>query len=274
MSSTKDIMPATQMANAGDLGKLPPEIRKEIYTYLLVEPNIIAIKRFLRAKSKHKYDTVALRLRTKRSTGILRVNKFVNDEAVKALYGCNKFEFLNAVALHHFIEQIGDARKYLRHVAIYQDGLTFMKSWKSMQQSIQALASVKGLRTLEVSHSALCRHGTPKSSIEDLVRRCKPLLHALNAEFVKRSLKSNVFDAIQIVLPLSDCESLVHRTLCSAKYEHPRRAFITNYATKLSRKIRSVLECGCHCRKADVVNNELNQQLKEEIAKQLKLELP
>ena len=73
MSSTKDIMPATQMANAGDLGKLPPEIRKEIYTYLLVEPNIIAIKRFLRAKSKHKYDTVAHRLRNNQAGVALTV---------------------------------------------------------------------------------------------------------------------------------------------------------------------------------------------------------
>jgi hypothetical protein len=261
------------MADAGDLGKLPPEIRKEIYSYLLVEDETIRIKRSIRAKSKHKYDTAALRLRRrKRSSQILRVNMLIREEAAQILYGCNKFEFFNAGALYHFLQQVGDARRHLRHVAIYQDGLMFMRSWKSMQQSIQILASVGGLRTLEVSHDALCGSGTPKTSIKDLVQHCKPLLNALNAEFITKGLNSSVLDIIDIVLPRSYCDDLPE--LCSEKYEHPRRAFITNYATNMSRNIMSVLTCGCHCRQAVVVNKELKQELKEEIAKQLNIQLP
>lgn len=141
-----------------------------------------------------------------------------------------------------------------------------------MQHSIQVLASVRGLRTLEVSHDALCRSGTPKTSIKDLVQHCKPLLHALNAEFVRKGINSSVLDVIKVVLPRSYCDHLPE--LCSEKYEHPRRASITNYATNISRNIMSVLQCGCHCRQANVVNNELKQELEEEIVKQLKLELP
>jgi hypothetical protein len=103
-------------------------------------------------------------------------------------------------------------------------------------------------------------------------QHCKPLLDALNVEFVQRGLNSSVLDVINIVLPHSYCDDLP--SLCSAKYEHPREASITNYATHMSRNIRSELQCGCHCRQADGVNNELNQELKEEIAKQLKLEFP
>ena len=126
------------MADAGDLGKLPPEIRKEIYTYLLVEDDVVPIKRFLGAKSNRKYDTAALLpRRTRRSNEILRVNKLIYEEAVKILYDCNKFEFLNAVALHHFLEQIGDAKRHLRHIAIYQYGLVFMKSWTSLKKSLE-----------------------------------------------------------------------------------------------------------------------------------------
>lgn len=107
------------MADAGDLGKLPPEIRKEIYTYLLAESDTIAITTFLRAKRKHKYDTAALQLRgTKSSSEVLRVNKLIHEEAAQVLYGCNKFEFHNAVPLYHFLEQIGDAKSHLRHVTL------------------------------------------------------------------------------------------------------------------------------------------------------------
>lgn len=41
------------MADSGDLGKLPPEIRKEIYSYLLVEEKRIVISRYKEHK-KHR----------------------------------------------------------------------------------------------------------------------------------------------------------------------------------------------------------------------------
>jgi len=260
------------MADAGDLGKLPPEIRKEIYTYLLVEDDVIPIKRFPRAISNRTCDTAALQLWwTKRSSQILRVNKLIREEAAQALYGCNKFEFLNAVTLRHFLQQIGDAKRHLGHVAICQDGLVFMNSWTSMEKSIQILASVRAIRTLEVSHTRLCHNGRPKISTEELVQHCKPLLHALNADFVKKGLNTSVLEVINIVLPRSDGGYV---SFCCANREHIRKVLITNYATKKARNIMSELECGCRCRKADDVNNQLKQELREEIAKQLKLQPP
>lgn len=260
------------MVDAGDLGKLPPEIRKQIYTYLLVENDTIAVKRFSRAKSNRKYDTAALRRWwTRRSSGILLVNRLIRQEAAPVLYGCNKFEFLNALVLHHFLEQIGDAKRHLRHVAMHEDGLIFMKSWKSMKKAIQILASVKGLRTLEVSLLALCRNDKPKIQIRDLVHHCKPLLKALDDDFVKKGLNTSVFDIIKISLGQSICET---RGPCTATYEHPRDVFVTDYTTKKYTKAMPKDQCGYSCSNFGDENNKLKQELKAEIAKQLKLQLP
>jgi len=259
------------MADAGDLDRFPPEIRFEIYNHLLVIDRIVPIKRVHRAKSKRQHDTVALQSQTKRSTEVLRVNKFMNEEAAPVLYGCNNFEFLNAMTLNDFLQQIGDAKRHLRHVAFHQDGFKFMKSWKSMQHSIQLLASERGVRNLQFSHSAFCRNGTLKIPISELVKHCKPLLQALNVEFVKKDLGTSVLDIIDIVLPRSNCEST---GLCSTTGEHGRKALITNYTSSMFKTSTLDLQCGCRCGTAQDVNDRLKTELKEEIAKQLKLGLP
>lgn len=182
------------MADAGDLEKLPPEIRKEIYTHLLVESEVIPIKRLLRAKRKRllqdkrkrNHGTVGIQSWAGRSSGVLRVNKIISEETAQVLYGYNKFEFQNTGALRHFLEAIGDAKRHLRHVAIYQEGIMFMKSWNSLEQSVQMLASARALRTLEVSHSVLCHKGTLMLQTKELVEHCKPLLHALHDDFVNK----------------------------------------------------------------------------------------
>jgi hypothetical protein len=264
------------MADAGDLGKLPPEIRKEIYTYLLAEDIIIPIKHFYHfqgAENRCKPDTVALRLEEKRSSGVLRVNKLIKEEAVQVLYGYNKFEFMDAGVLHQFLGQIGDAKRHLRHVTMCRDGLVFMGSWKLMEQSIQMLASVKGLRTLEVPHSTLCRIGTltNKIQIKELVQHCKPLLAALNDHFIKNDLGASVFDIIKIPVPLGVCKLL---SMCNPKVEHPRMVFITDHAGRRHLRKMTPLQCHCACKRFEDEDNKLEQELKEEIAKQLKLDLP
>ena len=266
------------MADAGDLEKLPPEIRKEIYTHLLVESEAIPIKRLLRAKRKRLLQgkrkpnkgTIALQSWTGRSSGILRVNKLIGEEAAQVLYGYNKFEFLNAGALRHFLGQIGDAKRHLRHVSIYQDGILFMKSWNSFKQSIQLLASGTSLRTLEVSHSVLCPKGKLKLQIAELVEHCKPLLHALNDDFAKNGLNMNVLDVVKIGLVPSVCE--LNGTCSMLNLQHPRIFFLTKYTSRMQRVAIPRDQCGCLCGEAGHVNDDLKQELKEEVAKQLKLE--
>ena len=259
------------MADAGDLGKLPPEIRKEIYAYLLAESHITPINSPRKAKSKH--DTVTLWSKTKQSSAILRVNKLISKEAVQVMYGCNKFEFVNAGVLQDFLRQIGDAKRHLRHIAICQDGLVFMGSWTSTKNSVQMLASVEGLRTLEIPHSALCRTSTLKNKIQikQLVEHCKPLLAALNGHFIKEGLGASAFNIIQIPVPVGVCKL---RGTCRAKVEHPRIVFVTDYITRSHTKKLSPLQCHCACSKLEDENNKIKQELKEEIAKQLNLELP
>lgn len=127
-----------------------------------------------------------------------------------------------------------------------------------MQQSIQISASVRSLRTLEVSHAALCPNGTPGITIKKLVQHCKPLLRALNDEFVEKDLNATVFDVIDIVLPHSVCQGKVP---CRARYDHPRKVFIDNWAIGKSMTFLPRLQCKCHCRNAQETNNELKLEL-------------
>ena len=123
------------MADAGDLGKLPPELRKEIYSYLLVEGKRVVISRY---KEHDKYRPVRMGSYrnpdhadstydryTKEWTktapspdALLLVNKLTSQEAAQVLYGLNHFEFEHVAALQSFLECIGDSRQHLRRIAL------------------------------------------------------------------------------------------------------------------------------------------------------------
>jgi hypothetical protein len=260
------------MADAGDLEKLPPEIRKEIYTHLLVESETIMVKRLLRGKRKRKHGTVALQSGTGRSSELLRVNKLISEEAAQVLYGYSKFEFQNTGALRQFLEQIGDSKRHLRHVAIYHEGLIFMNSWNSLKQSIQILASVRALRTLEVSHSAFCGNGTVMLQTKELVEHCKPLLQALHDNFVEKRLSMSVFDIIRVSLPPSNCE--LNGTCSELGKQHLRISFLREYTSRTHKLAIPLGQCRCHCREARQVNDELEQEIRQEVAEQLELDMP
>lgn len=116
------------MADAGDLGKLPLEIRKHIYTHLLVEAKAIALKchihprgqtEVVRKSRTHKpgnanpYSRVRVYSRDQgrniwvnaplRIISILLTNKLISQEAAPVLYGCNKFFFDDAGAMRDFL---------------------------------------------------------------------------------------------------------------------------------------------------------------------------
>jgi hypothetical protein len=260
------------MADAGDLEKLPPEIRKEIWTHLLAEPETIQIKRLLRGKRRRKHGTVALQSSTGRSSGALRVNKLISEEATQALYGYNKFEFQNTGALLQFLKQIGDSKRHLRHAAIYHEGLIFMNSWNSLKHSIQILASVRALRTLEVSHSAFCGNGTVMLQTKELVEHCKPLLHALHDHFVTNRLNTSVLDVIRVGIPPSNCE--LNGTCSELGKQHLRISFLREYNSRTHKLAIPLGQCRCHCREARQVNDELEQGVRQEVAEQLELGLP
>lgn len=107
------------VADAGNLEKLPPEIRKQIYTHLLVEPKTIAIKRYINPKAYKSREVARMNHHRKSdrnrkvydrrrkawveappsTTSILLVNKVICREATPVFYGSNDFFFDNAGAL-------------------------------------------------------------------------------------------------------------------------------------------------------------------------------
>jgi hypothetical protein len=120
----------SNMTDAGSLQKLPLEIRKQIYTNLLVEPKTIAIKRYINPEAyksgevarmnHHRKADRGRKIHDRRrktwveappsSTAILLVNKVVSQEATPVFYGANDFFFDNAGALQDFLAWIGQAR--------------------------------------------------------------------------------------------------------------------------------------------------------------------
>jgi hypothetical protein len=257
------------MATAGELGRLPPEIRKEIYAYLLVEAKASPSKRRrqVRVASKLiKHDEIALTCRgtfLKSSIGLLRVNKAINEEAAGVLYGGNEFEFGNTGVLHQFLQEIGNKKRFLRHVSISESGLVYQNSWEAMKLSAEMLASAKGLRSLRIWHHDLWQEHQPVSNVKDLVQCCNSLLRALQDEFGELGLDASVLDVINIVI--SPCH---WPHLPSFTEAEPVR-LLFNTRGRIVRLVYSE----CPCPKAEDVRNMLMQELRGEIAKQLGLTL-
>ena len=128
------------MADAGDLAVLPFALRKEIFSYLLIEEEKISIMKcgsILSSKvarmdnhinHAHRgkiYDHLKRRwvkapyIRT----SLLHINKVVSEQAKQILYGCNHFEFQHAGALLGFLKSVGDSGKLLQHIAIIGNGI-------------------------------------------------------------------------------------------------------------------------------------------------------
>lgn len=101
---------------------LPPEIRNEIYKYLVVQEEIICcVMKSLLELPPAKWKA------TKRSllvhVNILRVNKVINHEAKFLLYSQNRFEFINlfrfGARFEEFLKGIGPKNaSYIQHLKI------------------------------------------------------------------------------------------------------------------------------------------------------------
>ena len=144
------------MADCGDLEKLPPEIRNEIYALVLVKAGPLTLCNFggdqkkIGAKSgrgshapkmnnewarsdKAKVAPVGHKRRRKgighihvgsrwfevpSNVALLCVNRKIYWEAVPVLYYRTKFRFRNASTMRRFLNLIGDNIEYLRGVGI------------------------------------------------------------------------------------------------------------------------------------------------------------
>jgi len=283
------------MADAGNLEKLPVEIRKQIYTYLLAEPKTIAIKRYINPKA-YKRGEVARMNHHRRSgrsrkvydrrreawvdapsssSSILFVNKRISQEATPVFYGSNKFFFDNAGVLQDFLDWIGQSRLHLRHVEIDGCGIMHNASWAAMDRSLSLLESCKGLRALHFYHDGFCGGGRDGASISDVAAHCSPLLRSLRATWEARNLNMDVLDIVKIVLPPCHCQLCPEpKKRCryspcretSAPGLHISRWHVIPGARPRRASLRS---CFCDCEAAQDKNRSINEELKEEITRRL-----
>lgn len=218
------------MADAGDLEKLPIEIRKQIYSHLLVEPKTIVIKRYINPKAYKKGEVARKNHHRKANrdrkvydrrrkawveappstTSIFLVNKVVCLEATPVFYGSNDFFFDNTGALQDFLAWIGQSTQHLRHVEIdgnHGRGIKYNASWTALDRSSSLLESAKGLRALHFYHTGFCGSSSyDRVDIKELGEHCTPLLRSLQAASEARNVKLDVLDVARIVLPPCHCE--------------------------------------------------------------------
>lgn len=276
------------MADAGDLQKLPLEIRKEIYKHLLVETKKIDIIRQNcrggvkvarmdnHQDSKHRGKVWDSRQRRwvdalPSAASILLVNKQISHEARQVLYGSNDFEFDNALALETFLKHTGDAINHLRHIALTGTGALYRGSWASMDRCLVRLAKAKALRTLEFSHLALCHHHKAVH-MKSLVEHCKPLLEALQVVFTHKKLKVQVFDVVKIALPPCSHHEFHDDTSGPYDWGSTRRGFRMAHRVKRGGSAETKF-CLCRCEEAEQKNKRFTEELRREITGQLGLDV-
>jgi hypothetical protein len=285
------------MADPGDLGRLPPEIRKEIYSYLLVEDKRVVISRY---NEHQQYRPVRMgsyrnpnhidstydrdtQVWTKTAPGpdaLLLVNKLMSQEAAQTLYGLNYFEFENIAALHCFLECIGNSRQHLRHISLLGQSLIYRYKWEVMDASLRLLTQASGLRSLELPHLAFCGtlFGRSATDPRTLVQHFRLLLESLKASYERQNLDMSIFDVIRIELDPCHFE-----TEYGARHkQHHKLHLGNNWTVKLRQTLidthnnsqkhpisTAYVRCNCLCRSAEKNNQALVEELKEEIAKQL-----
>lgn len=270
---------------------LPRELRRYIYDLVLVQDDTIALQDY---RYKHRkevktevapvghsrdkelrgleWDTVTGKYvpTDPKYTALLQANKRMLAEASPILYGKNKFMFRTAATLERFVNQIGDRKRHLRHVAIDVGGYLPHRSHLPVQRSFDALAATaKDLRTISVSHFDFCfqptlvADGYP-STIQGLVEDLKPLLESLQKSYVKKNLARSVLDVVNIE-PLAACDDAdMRRHENDEHYIRVRRNFS---------KWVEIDSCECICGTESDVQKVMEEELKDQIVTQLGLKL-
>lgn len=272
------------MADAGDLEKLPPEIRNEIYALVLVQAEPVVLCNFggdqrniefkdsdnkwaLSDKAKvaplghnrrSKYIGYQYAYGTRRLVEVLsdftllRVNKKIYAEAAPVLYGCTKFRFVSSGTMRRFLNLIGDNKQHLRDVGMCGGGWKFRIGLYEARYAMEALAAAKSIRIFEVSHLDVCPK-VPAASrryipgCHKVVRLCRPFLNSLKIAYKDNDLNASIEKVIQI------------RTdeQCGDQIRLPRR----------------IDGCGCTKNQMDEANEGLLRKIKQIVAEQHNLDL-
>jgi hypothetical protein len=272
------------MAGAGDLEKLPLEIRNEIYVLVFTRPKPLVLCNFggdqpgidrrgldnewARSATATKVAPLGYRRSVKAighqrvgqkwvkapsKIALICVNEKVSAEAVAVLYSRTKFRFARAGTVRRFLNLIGDKKQYLRDVGMCVCGWKFGRGFYEARYAMEALAAAKCIRRVEVAHVDVCPQ-VPATSrriypgSQKVVKLCEPLLNSLKTAYEDKDLNASVLDVVRISAVDNYCTVGVH------SYE---RGHGLEYKP-----------CGCTRKQRIEANDELQLQLKHLVAKQ------
>jgi hypothetical protein len=193
------------MAEQNILFTLPPELRLEIYRYVLLRPSeearvVPTIRKRLSTEAKHRRATALaegrLRLPVSIQAALLCVNKQISQEACPVLYESHRFILRTAQGLDHFLINIGDNKHHLRRIEVSRQ--INSRSLPAIGRISDNLVNTKGLRSLYLQFGRFYAAGrvdqkidmddylmerkgcTPSAFIEKFVSVGKKLLLALH----------------------------------------------------------------------------------------------
>jgi hypothetical protein len=275
------------MADCGDLEKLPPEIRNEIYALVLVQAEPLALCNFkseqksigentsrsYRALRRSNECTRTLKPKVapvghKRSlkgrgheyvqgkwtevpsnVALLCVNKKIHMEAAPVLYSRSKFRFKSADTMRRFVNLIENNIRYIRDVGIFAGGWEYRRGFRAVRYAIEALAAAKSMHTLEISHVDICPNVSTRFR-----KYYYPGSHKA-VELCRPLLKS-----LKIAYEADDLKASILEVI---KIDDPKgREF----------EYGIYGDCGCEVEQATKDNVKLEHEIKQLIAEQHELE--
>lgn len=223
------------MADAGDLEKLPPEIRNEIYALAFVQARPLILcnfggdqkrigdkglnnewarcdkakvapvghRRRFKTIGYQYFDCTRRLIEAPSNVALLRVNKRVYAEATPVLYGRTKFRFLSPATLRRFLGLIGNNKHHLRDMGICGGGWKFRLGFYEARYPLEALAAARNIRIFEVTHLEVCPKANADSpkhfpGIDEVVKLCRPLLKSLRMAYKVNDLNANILEVIKI----------------------------------------------------------------------------
>lgn len=267
------------------LQTLPIELRQKIYRLALIPLESTRIAAYRRQKlSGHRSSEVALKVfvngiphsAPNNDTALIRVSNEVSADARPLLYESFHFTFQCSRALELFLEQIGDMRKHLCHVALGPTGYDYELGSQgpfsgSVKRSFAMLAAATGLQTLRVSHYDFCR-GRHLSLISlkfnDLAYVSAQLLFDIHEARKAKGLTTDLAGMLDIVeIELPDCDGCLCCDKSGKQLGGRRRVVSFKQYTFIDRERK----CLCVCSDAESNNEELKQAFKRYVASFLRL---
>ena len=210
---------------------LPPELHREIYTYVFEESDSIHLHVCRDDKTKHlntytyriirhsairQVGTVhngrhrcSLALReqlqfpsaTANRAAILLTCKQISFQATQVLYSSHNFKFTNTTHLANFLEfQPAQILENIRHITIGSQGLlraTTPRAFKLLQRA-------SNLKSLSLHHDDFCEpprlgvQNKKKSSCEWLSTAARPFLSALHESYEAQGLRQSILKVVKV----------------------------------------------------------------------------